>query len=229
MTSTRILPAAAAVLLTAVGLSACATGGGDKTAENPALKAVNPGALYALQVDEAKDQIALAIHAEGLSPAQAAALKALAGRRAEANGGAVTVSLPEGAADATAAGRMDGAVEAALTQLGAPVARAAYRSDDAQAPVLVSYAYDKADVPACGKHWQDLTKTKDNTVQSNFGCAVTANMAAMIANPADIRAPHAEDPADAERRMTVLGKYEAGKITGAETPQQQPTIAHVGQ
>jgi pilus assembly protein CpaD len=141
----------------------------------------------------------------------------------------VTVSLPDGAADVAAAGRMDTAIEAALAQLGAPVTRAAYRSDDAKAPILVSYAYDKADVPACGKHWQDLTKTKDNTVQSNFGCAVTANMAAMIANPADIRAPHAEDPADAERRMTVLGKYEAGKVTGAETPQQQPVIAHVGQ
>ena len=228
MTTTRILPTVAALLLTAAGLSACATASGDK-AENPALKAVNPGALYTLKVDEAKDQIALAIHADGLSPAQDAALKALAGRRAEASGGAVIVSLPSGAADSQAAGRMDGVVEAALTRLGVPVTRATYASDDAKAPILVSYAYDKADIPACGKHWQDLTKTKENTVQSNFGCAVTANMAAMIANPADIAHPHAEDSADVDRRMTVLEKYEAGKVTAADSPQQTPQIAHVGQ
>jgi pilus assembly protein CpaD len=229
MTSTRILPPVAALLLAVVGLSACATAPRDKAAGNPALAAVTPGALFPLKVDEAKDQIALAVHAEGLSPAQAEALEALAGRRAEAGGGAVTVSLPEGAVDPGAAGRMDNAVVAALVRLGAPVTRAAYRSDDAKAPILVSYAYDKADIPVCGKHWQDLTKTKDNTVQSNFGCAVAANMAAMIANPADIRAPRAEDPASAERRMTVLGKYELGKVTAADSPQQAPTIAHIGQ
>jgi pilus assembly protein CpaD len=228
MTSTRTLPVIAVLLAAAAGLSACAAGPGGKATPNPALQVANPGALFPLKVEEAKDQIALAIHADGLSTAQGEALKALAGRRSEARGGVVTVSLPEGA-DAAVAGRMDGAIEATLGQLGVPVTRAAYRTEDAKAPILVSYAYDKADIPACGKHWQDLTKTKDNTVQSNFGCAVNANMAAMIANPSDIRAPRAEDGASAERRVTVLEKYEAGKPTGAESAQGQPSIAHIGQ
>ena len=225
MTSTRILPAAAALIL-AAGLAACATTG--DALQSPALQATTPLDLFPLKAEETKDQIALAIHAEGLSPAQADALKALAGRRGEANGGLVTVSLPE-SADQAVAGRMDGAIEAALSQLGAPVTRTAYKSDDPKAPILVSYPYDKVEVPACGKHWQDLTKTKENTVQSNFGCAVHANMAAMVANPADLRTPRAETAADTERRMTVLGKYEQGKVTAADSPQAAPTIAHIGQ
>jgi pilus assembly protein CpaD len=227
MTPTRILPAVAALILTA-GLAACATTD-PKAPKNPALEVKTSLDLFPLKAEEAKDEIALAIHAEGLSPAQAEALKELAGRRAEARGGVVTVTLPDGGAEPAAAARMDGAIEQALTQLGVPVTRAAYRSDDAKAPVLVSFAYDKADVPACGKHWQDLTKTKENTVQSNFGCSVNANIASMIANPADIRAPRAESPSDAQRRMTVLGKYEDGKVTAAESATAQPTIAHVGQ
>jgi len=228
MTSPRTLPALAVLVLAAAGLTACASTS-DKAPKNPALAVKTPADLFPLKVEEAKDQIALAIHPEGLSPAQADALRALAGRRAEARGGVVTVSLPDGGADPAAATRMDGAVETALNQLGVPVTRAAYKSDDAKAPVLVSYAYDAADVPECGKHWQDLTKTKDNTVQANFGCAVNANIASMIANPADIRAPRAEGPPDVERRMTVLGKYEAGAVTGAETPKAAPSIAHIGQ
>lgn len=228
MNPIRLPPSAAALLLAAAGLCACASASGE-AAKNPALQAVTPGALFPLKVDEAKDRIALAIHAEGLSPAQAQALKDLVARRAEVGGGVVTVSLPEAVAHSPEGGRMDSDIEAALGRLGAPVTRAAYRTEDPKAPVLVSFPYDKADVPACGKHWQDLTKTKDNTVQTNFGCAVNANMAAMIANPSDIRAPRAADPGDAERRMTVLGKYEQGKVTAADAPQGAPVIAHIGQ
>lgn len=229
MTFSRPLPAIATLLLVAAGLSACVAASDGKSPVNPALQALTPGALFPLKLDEAKEQIALAIHADGLSPAQGAALKELAARRSDVHGGVVVVSLPDSGADPAAATRMDGAIETALTRMGVPVTRAAYKSDDPKAPVLVSFAYDKVDIPACGKHWQDLTKTKDNTVQSNFGCAVNANIASMIANPADIRAPRAEAPADADRRMTVLGKYEAGKVTAADMPQQQPVIAHIGQ
>ncbi|MGZ3370849.1 MAG: CpaD family pilus assembly protein [Caulobacteraceae bacterium] len=228
MTPTRLLPSAVALVLTAATLGACASASGHAD-KNPALQAVTPGSLFPLKVDEAKDQIALAIHAEGLSPAQAQALKDLAGRRVETGGGAVTVSLPADAASSPGAGRMDADIAAALRRLGAPVTRVAYSTEDAKAPILVSFSYDKAVIPACGKHWQDLTKTKDNTVQSNFGCAVNANIAAMIANPADIRSPRADDPADAARRMTVLGKYEDGKVTAADSPQAAPSIAHIGQ
>jgi pilus assembly protein CpaD len=221
MTSTRTLLAAAAFPLAALCLSACAS-------QPPGAPLLSPISQYSLKVGVAVDRIALAPHAGGLSQAQRQALQALAARRAEAGGGVVTISLPRGAADAAATGATADAVQAQLAATGAPVQRASYDSGDSKAPLLVSFDYDKADIPRCGG-WSDLTATGENRVYANFGCAVTANMAAMIANPADIRGPRAEGPGDAERRMTVLDKYEAGKVTAAETPSQTPNIAHIGQ
>jgi pilus assembly protein CpaD len=81
------------------------------------------------------------------------------------------------------------------------------------APILVGFTGFEAVVPQCGQVWNNLMATRDNRVQSNFGCAVTANMAAQIANPSDIVTPQPMDPADATRRSVVMGKYRAGEIT----------------
>jgi len=57
-------------------------------------------------------------------------------------------------------------------------------------------------------------------------------MAAQIANPNDLVHPRADDGPDVERRMTVLEKYRAGKVTGADQPEAKAAggaIAHVGQ
>ena len=232
MTPTRTRPAAAftlaALSLAALGLAACATPHHD--AASHAAPPINPGAQFPLKVDAATDRIALAPHAEGLSVAQQDALRALAARRADVDGGVVTISLPHGAADAAVAARSADAAQTLLNIAGAAVERTTYDSDDPKAPLLVSFEYQKAAIPHCG-HWDDLTKTLDNQTYSNFGCAVTANMAAQIANPSDIAHPRAEDAPDVERRMTVLDKYRQGKATPAEAPEEKSynTIAHVGQ
>jgi pilus assembly protein CpaD len=190
---------------------------------------ITPGAQFTLQSDTRTDKIALAPHVDGLSDGQLGALRALAARRAETGGGPVTISLPHGAADAAAAGRSADATQTVLNLAGAAVQRTTYESDDPKAPVLVSFDYEKAEIPKCGK-WDDLTKTKENQVYSNFGCAVTANMAAQIANPEDLVHPHSTDGADVGRRMTVLDNYRKGEPTATKEPDQKGSkIAHVGQ
>lgn len=208
---TKTLLVAAAFSLAALCLAACAS-----DPKSPAVTARNPGALYALKAESATDKIALAMHANGLSAAQRDALGAMAARRVQSNGGVVTVSLPRSGADPALAGRLAETVAATFNVDGAPVVRSTYETDDPKAPLLVSYEYDKADVPACNRAWDDLTHTADNRVYSNFGCAVTANMAAQIANPSDLRRPRGEDAPDAVRRLTVLGKYQDGKVTSAD-------------
>ena len=230
MTLTRTLVVAAAFSLAALCLAACANDP-KRPGVQRAAEAVNPLSLYTLKAEDQTDQIALAVHDGGLSPGQASALKALAARRAAAGGGVVMVSLPHGAADAVAAGRMADVVQGVLAVEGAPAQRFAYESADPKAPLLVSFGYQKAAVPRCGKDWDDLAKTGDNRVYGNFGCAVTANMAAQIADPADLTHPRAEDAPDADRRLTVLDKYRAGKATEAEEAQGKgaAAIAHIGQ
>ena len=225
---TRTFPAAA-FTLAALCLTACTSEPKGAAAKAP--PPINPGAQFVLTADAATDKIALAPHTDGLSGAQLAALRDLAARRAEVGGGVVNLSLPHGAADAAAAGRTADAAQTVLNVAGVAVQRSTYESDDPKAPLLVSFDYEKPDIPHCG-HWDDLTKTKDNGVYSNFGCAVTANMAAQIANPADIAHPRGEDAPDAGRRLTVLDKYRQGKPTAAEVPDIKGSggaIAHIGQ
>ena len=68
--------------------------------------------------------------------------------------------------------------------------------------------------------WENLSKTGSNRPYSNFGCAVTANIAAQVANPHDFLAPRAEDPADATRRSVVLDKYRRGEKSSTEADSQ---------
>ena len=200
-------------------------------ADGAGVEAITPLDHYRLKADAASDRIALAVHDGALSPAQSEALKALAARRAGVDGGVVTISLPHGGADAALAARAADFAQGLLAVAGAPVQRSSYESADPKAPLLVSFDYEKAEIPACGKNWGDLTNTFDNRSYDAFGCAVTANMAAQAANPADLVRPRADDAPDAERRMTVLDKYRAGKVTAADEPQAKAggEIAHVGQ
>ena len=221
MTITRTLLVAAAFSLAALCLAACIASAPD----NPAREAVNPGSLYPLRAPPALDQIALAQHEEGLSGAQAAALRVLADRRRDVVGGPILISTPSGADPALAA-RFVAAARAILISQGVredEIAAAGYEGDP-KAPMLVSYPFHKPEIARCGRKWDELTHTEDNRVQPNFGCAETANMAAQIANPNDIDHPQGEQAPDLERRLTVLGKYEAGKVTAADEPDAKAGI-----
>jgi pilus assembly protein CpaD len=72
----------------------------------------------------------------------------------------------------------------------------------------------------CSKTWDNLTKTKNNTVSTQFGCSVSSNIALMIDNPADLQHPTQVDPADASRRQLVLTKYRNGQVTSSTTDSQ---------
>lgn len=56
----------------------------------------------------------------------------------------------------------------------------------------------------------------------NHGCATQHNLAAIVANPADLLGPRAEAPADAARRQTALGRYRRGEPPNAVHSPIQP-------
>lgn len=201
------LPAALALV------SACATPAGGK--DPPP---VTPTERYGLQTRPVPNQMALAVHAEGLSPRQVEALARFASDWAADRGGPITVSSPSagGRAAEAAADR----IAAALSDHGAPARLSTY-GGEAGAPVLVRYERLETVVPDCNRSWTNLTATRKNDTQANFGCAVTANMAAQIETGADIAAPRGLDPADPGRRSTVLGAYRKGEPTATKTETKQ--------
>ena len=218
-------------LLAAAGLlAACETG-----AHAPAGldQAITPTEQYPMKVSESPGELRLAPHPQGLSPAQRQALSALADRWIHEGGGPVTIRVPAPAADPRAADATSREAADLLNALGVPgeqIRRVGYdAAGPGGAPVIVAYSTYQAVIPRCGLKWENLTNSTSNRTADNFGCAVSANLAAQIADPADIAGPRAADPTDTARRVTVLDKYRAGVITGGAADRAaSATISSVG-
>ena len=97
----------------------------------------------------------------------------------------------------------------------------------APAPVIVSYRR-LTTAPINCQQGASLTHTANNQPFGNFGCAQTANLAALIDNPRQLLAPYAFDNASAVRRMTVIDKYIAGEPTATPIPDRQEVSAGEG-
>ena len=180
---------------------------------------LTPLSRYALQVEPGIDRIALAVHDAGLSSNQHAALRDLAGRYGAGGSGWVQVQGPTG--DDPAASRQTWEVRAALEAAGVPAERirvTAYDAPDPRAPVLAGFETVRAVVPNCAAEPRDMGGRFSNESSGGFGCAITANMAAQIADARDIVAPRAMSPADSGRAAVVFQNYRAGET--ASTPQE---------
>src|SRR5262249_32914121 len=145
---------------------------------------------------------------------QGAALDHFVAGWTASGGGVIWVSAPEASGDAGV--HMAEAVRTRLQSLGvrdSDVHMASYKEGQAGAPVLIDYTRYEADIPNCSKSWTDLTANVNNDGQKNFGCALTANMAAQLENPRDIVSPRDATATDASRRETIIQKYRKGETT----------------
>ncbi len=204
---------ASLVAVLMLGAAACTTAAGGKGPDP-----ITPIDRYPLKAVARPEQVALAPHAAGLSDNQRGVLTQFAHTWSDNAGGQISISAPEDGGEA--ASRTAWAAKAVLQQSGVSpdmVRVAAYHADKPGAPVLVAYDGFEAVIPQCGKAWTNLGATRNNQSQANLGCAVSANLAAMIANPADIDHPHGMDPADAGRRGVVMDKYRKGEPTATKS------------
>ncbi len=211
---------ASAMLILTLGLSigACASmSAGDPTAP------LTPLSRYSLQVEPGLDRIALAVHDQGLSPTQHAALRDLAERYGASGAGSVRVESPAG--DDPAAVGQAWAVRAALQAAGVPEGRiqmAAYNAPDPRAPVLAGFETLRAYLPNCAAEPRDFAGRSSNQSSPAFGCAITANMAAQIADPRDILGARPMTPADSGRAAVIFDNYRKGQPSSTT---QEPLVA----
>jgi pilus assembly protein CpaD len=130
-----------------------------------------------------------------------------------ANGtGSITIQVPTGSANEIAAAKTGHALHYALVRSGVPRGQidvAPYEvGDHAQmAPLRLSYLRVKAVVPSCGIWPETQPNPINNSQYHNFGCATNQNLAAMVANPADLVRPRPMTPADGDRRAHVMQIY----------------------
>ena len=138
-----------------------------------------------------------------------------------ANGsGPVQIMLPSGGTNSAAARRVQPDIVTALRKGGVSsgnivtVSYAPPASDGAN-PVRIAYRALAASTTPCGKWTDDLTNDTENKHYANFGCAYQNNMAAMIANPADLLGPRATTQIDPAKRGNVIKKYQEASVPGA--------------
>lgn len=126
----------------------------------------------------------------------------------------VTIALPASSANAGAANTVRGEVRKVLIEAGVKSNHIVLTSYDpaeasASAPIRLTFVAVTAITGDCGQWPTDLfgSSIRDNTNWENFGCASQQNLAAQIANPADLVGPRGMTPIDAQRRAEVISIY----------------------
>lgn len=163
-----------------------------------------------------------------LTPTQRAEVGALAsGWRQEATGG-VVIEVPVGSPNARAAASATREIRSILTATGVPGRAIEIRPYPAQDPIRlgtirVNYPRMAAETGPCGLWPHDIGPTYDpiywaNKPAWNHGCANQRNLAAQVADPADLVQPRSEAPVLASRRNTVTDKYRKGEPTATQSP-----------
>ena len=209
----RALASAVLVFAAGIAVSGCASMSSDINAP------ITPLSRYALQVEPGLDRIALAVHDQGLSSNQHTALRDLAARYGASGAGHVRIESPAG--DDPVAVEQAYAVRTFLQAVGVPgdrIQMAAYAAPDPRAPVLAGFETLRASVPDCASEPRNMSGRVSNQSSGGFGCAITANMAAQIADPRDILAARPMTPADSGRAAVVFDNYRRGQVSS--TPQE---------
>ena len=177
----------------------------------------------------------------GLTAPQRSDVAALGGAWLAEGTGIIIAEVPVGTPNARAAQESLREVQATLGHVGVPsraVSVRQYRPEDPRlfATIRLKYPRIVADAGPCGT-WPDDTgssiKNKgylDNKPYYNLGCSSQHNLAAMVANPADLVQPRAEGQVYAARRSFMIDKYRQGQSTATSyADADKNKISSVGQ
>jgi len=157
----------------------------------------------------------------GLSPAQRAAVIDFLNRSKASDGGnsKLVIAVPSGSPNEIAAMNAVADIRPILGDAGfseSAVSIEPYYADgNPQPPLRISYIRYVAEGPTCGKWPTNVAETSRNLNYEDFGCAQQKNLAAMVANPADLLGPRTMTPANADRRDTTYNKYVKGESSGS--------------
>ncbi|MEJ6781828.1 CpaD family pilus assembly protein [Aminobacter sp. Piv2-1] len=163
--------------------------------------------------------IPVGIYDRGISKGQKLTFEGFLDGYDRRNAPPLRILVPAGAANDGAANAAAKALTRVAIVSGVPKNRitiSSYQATyaDAPSPVRVSYVAMRAQTGRCGSWPEDVLNTAENKHYANFGCSYQNNLAAQIANPADLLGPRKPSEIDAENRSAVIDAYRARKIPG---------------
>lgn len=198
-------------VLVAFGLAGCGGFNGPEHAQFDA--------SYAHPISVQPDVTTLNITAaSSMSSDERRAVAGFAAAYKERGHGSLTVATPSGSANSAMAINVLADVRDTLAKAGVSADRISYtpyRASSAaeRAPVILSYKQFVAVAAPCGAWNENYAFDPRNLPPSNFGCATQNNLAALVADPADLIVPRVMTASDAQRRGVVFDKYRKGEIT----------------
>ena len=196
----------------------------DPGAHTAGFTLIDPTQRHPIMVSQqpATVNLRVAPGSQGLTPAQRANVAGFLERyrATDAGNSKLVIAVPSGSPNEGAAVHAVADVRRMISGYGFAESNIAiepyHERRDASAPIRLSYLRYVAEPPECGQWPTNLAEDYRNLPYPNLGCAQQHNLAAQIANPADLLGPRTMDPADQERRAVVLDKYRRGVATGAE-------------
>ena len=208
---------AACVLLSGLGLTACAT---------PSETFAPTHLRNAVNVAESIERLELYTRPNGLelSARDKLAVAQFLDGYAASGEGALYINRPGNAVTGLGTQQAEAVIRGLMAQGGLnpnSIQTGQYASrPGAPAPVVVSYRTLRA-IPEDCRDLGDLTKTFANQPHGNFGCFQAANIAAMITDPRQLLEPYATGEPNAQRRQVVYDRYIQGSSTAAQRPPNQ--------
>jgi len=124
----------------------------------------------------------------------------------------VSVMVPQGSANAIAASNVAAGLVKRLRAAGVPEGRILHQPYEASqygdsAPIRLAFAEMRASTGPCGRWPADMLDNAQNKHWANFGCSYQNNLAAQIANPADLLGPRKPAEIDTARRNVSIDRY----------------------
>lgn len=231
MTTTPRASLIGLIALASLALSACGTPRGP----DAAMLHTTPLDAHPITVSPVSERLELRapLAASSLANDDRAALEQFIAAYHETGHGPIVVSLPSGGANAQAAVQVATEARARIFAAGVgwdQIAGGAFEAPAAaEPPIVLTFQRFEAKAAPC-KPMSDynLTRTSSNLAYGRFGCAQAANLAVMLADPADLNGPRPQAPADAGRRDVVLGKYRQGQPTAAERAEDERGSVRAG-
>jgi pilus assembly protein CpaD len=215
----RKAPVAAALLVLAALAAGCSA-----TDTNINLANYDVEARHPIMISEEPEVLVIPVGMNGpaLSPQIEAAIRNYVAGYREGGTGSITIQVPTASANEVAAASTGQAIHYALVRAGLPhnaIQVAPYWVGDHSrvAAVRLAYLRVKAVAPECGVWPETTSASNQNGQYHNFGCAAQNNLAAMVANPADLVAPQPMGPANGARRAKVITDYSQGLDPKSET------------
>lgn len=209
-----------AVLVTVVAaaaLAGCAQRDSIKVGSVPDDYRTNHPIIVAEQ--EEKIDLPVGVGDQAMSQVQRVALRGYMAHYDASAGAPVTILYPVGTANAAAASLVAADIARDIQRSGVAGGRVLSMpyeagSPEASPPIRVSYRRMKASTGQCGRWPEDILQTTENKHYANFGCAYQNNLAAQMANPADLLGPRAPGDIDAENRGDALDDYKSREVSG---------------